>query len=117
MRKIFSKIVSRFRQIKLKTNYLKLIEKFRKLKTNTKLKKVLKIIYLVKKLSCIHIITKNVYVLCRKTYYVLQYGHMSSFWVLSTLVLRNVSLATILITQIKEVFKILIYFIPSIKNT
>ncbi len=116
MRKVFSKIVSRFRQIKLKTNYLKLREKFRKLKTNKKLKKVLKIIYLVKKLSCIHIITKNVYVLSRKTYYVLQYGHMS-FWVLPNLVLRNVSLATILITQIKGVFKILVYFLPSIKKT
>lgn len=115
IKKVYNGGLSRLKRIKLKAHYIKLIKKFRKLKRNEKLKKVFKIISLLEKFVFLQLSAKNVYGLSRKTYYVLKHGNMS-FWIFSRLVLKSFFLSQIFIHQMKGVFKILIYFIPSLKN-
>lgn len=100
-------ILKILRNIKLKIHNIKLFKKI-------KIKKVLKITYLVKKLAYILLVTKNIYVVFRKTYYILQYRN--KIWLLPNLVLKTLFLFIVLIKQVKGVFKILIFFFPTIKN-
>jgi len=99
------------KNMKFKIHNLKLLKK---LKPNRKIKRVLKIAYLVKKLGCIVLLTKNLYGIFRKMYSILLYRN--KIWLLPNLVLKTVFLVIVFIKQVKGVFKILIFFLPTLKT-